>query len=115
MGAAALSARAIVKIVLIVVGVLLCLYILYQLRRPLTWLFIATFLAVALSPPVNFLNRYMKRGFAIGPFRARRELREPELARRHPAVRRIALAELDVRRHGILQAALLLEDLGDQK
>jgi predicted PurR-regulated permease PerM len=65
MGAAALSARAIVKIVLIIVGVLLCLYVMYQLRRPLTWLFIATFLAVALSPPVNFLNRYMKRGFAI--------------------------------------------------
>ena len=65
MGAAALSAKAIVKIVLIIVGVLLCLYVLYQLRKPLTWLFIATFLAVALSPPVNFLNRYMKRGFAI--------------------------------------------------
>jgi predicted PurR-regulated permease PerM len=66
MGAAALSAKAVAKIVLIVVGVLLCLYVLYQLRRPLTWLFIATFLAVALAPPVNFLSRYMKRGFAIG-------------------------------------------------
>jgi predicted PurR-regulated permease PerM len=62
---AALSARAVIRIVLIIVGVLLCLYLIYLLRRPLSWLFIATFLAVALSPPVNFLNRYMKRGLAI--------------------------------------------------
>ena len=62
---AALSARAVMRIVLIIVGVLLCLYLIYLLRRPLTWLFIAMFLAVALSPPVNFLNRYMKRGLAI--------------------------------------------------
>jgi predicted PurR-regulated permease PerM len=62
---ATLSARAIARIVLIIVGVLLALYLMYQLRTPLTWLFIATFLAVALSRPVNFLNRYMKRGFAI--------------------------------------------------
>ena len=54
------------KIVLIVVAVVLCLYLIYLLRRPLTWLFIAMFIAVALSAPVNFLNRYMKRGFAIG-------------------------------------------------
>jgi predicted PurR-regulated permease PerM len=62
---ATLSARAIVRIVLIIVGVLLLLYLVYQLRTPLTWLFIATFLAVALSRPVNFLNQYVKRGFAI--------------------------------------------------
>jgi predicted PurR-regulated permease PerM len=61
-----LSARAIVRIVLIIVGVVLALYLIYLLRKPLTWLFIALFLAVALSPPVNYLNRYMKRGFAIG-------------------------------------------------
>ena len=45
---------------------ILCLYLIYLLRRPITWLFIAVFVAVALSPPVNYLNRYMKRGFAIG-------------------------------------------------
>src|SRR5919201_4901472 len=65
MGAAALSARAIARIVLIIVGVLLSLYLIYRLRQPLTWLFIATFLAVVLSRPVNFLNRYMRRGLAI--------------------------------------------------
>jgi predicted PurR-regulated permease PerM len=64
--AAYLSARAIVRIVLIIVAVVLALYLIYLLRKPLTWLFIAMFLAVALSPPVNYLNRYMKRGFAIG-------------------------------------------------
>ncbi len=66
MGAAALSAKAIARIVLIVVGVLLVLYLLYELRRPITWLVISTFLAVALSRPVNYLDRFMRRGFAIG-------------------------------------------------
>jgi predicted PurR-regulated permease PerM len=65
MGVAALSARAIARIVLIIVGVLVLLYLIYQLRTPLTWLFISVFLAVALSRPVNFLNRYMRRGLAI--------------------------------------------------
>jgi predicted PurR-regulated permease PerM len=62
---ATLPVRAIARIVLITVGVLLSLYVIYLLRTPLTWLFIATFLAVALSRPVNFLDRYMRRGFAI--------------------------------------------------
>jgi predicted PurR-regulated permease PerM len=65
MGAATLSARAILRIVLIIVGVVLCLYLLYLLRRPITWILIATFLAVALAPAVNTLNRHMRRGFAI--------------------------------------------------
>jgi predicted PurR-regulated permease PerM len=59
------SVRAIVRTVLIVVGVVLTLYLIYLLRKPLTWLFIAAFIAVALSGPVNYLSRYMKRGFAI--------------------------------------------------
>jgi predicted PurR-regulated permease PerM len=58
-------ARAIVRIILIVVGVALCLYLIYLLRKPLLWLFLAAFIAVALSGPVNRLNRHMKRGFAI--------------------------------------------------
>jgi predicted PurR-regulated permease PerM len=65
MAAESLTARAIVRIVLIIVGVVLSLYLLYLLRKPIEWILIATFLAVALSPPVNFLNRYMRRGFAI--------------------------------------------------
>jgi predicted PurR-regulated permease PerM len=59
------SAREIVRVVLIVVCVAITLYLLYLLRRPITWLLIATFLAVALSPVVNGLARNMRRGFAI--------------------------------------------------
>jgi predicted PurR-regulated permease PerM len=39
--------------------------VLYLLRRPITWLVIAAFLAVALAGPVNLLSRRMRRGFAI--------------------------------------------------
>jgi predicted PurR-regulated permease PerM len=57
--------RAIARIVLIVVGVLISLYVIYLLRKPITWLLIAGFLAVALAGPVNWLNARMRRGFAI--------------------------------------------------
>jgi predicted PurR-regulated permease PerM len=59
------SVRNIVRIVLVVVCVAIVLYLLWLLRKPISWLLIASFLAVALSPPVNALNRYMRRGFAI--------------------------------------------------
>jgi predicted PurR-regulated permease PerM len=51
--------------VLTAVLVVLALYLVYLLRKPIGWLLIATFLAIALSGPVNFLHRRMKRGFAI--------------------------------------------------
>jgi predicted PurR-regulated permease PerM len=54
-----------VRIVLIVVCVAICLYLLWLLRRPISWILIAAFLAVALSGPVNYLARSMRRGFAI--------------------------------------------------
>jgi predicted PurR-regulated permease PerM len=60
------SAREVVRIVLIVVAVAICLYLIYQVRTPLLWLLIAIFLAAALSPPVNWLARRMRRGFAVG-------------------------------------------------
>ncbi|MBA3263198.1 MAG: AI-2E family transporter [Thermoleophilaceae bacterium] len=61
----ALSARQIVRIVLTVVCVAISLYVLYLLRKPIGWLLIATFLALALSPPVNVLARRMRHGLAI--------------------------------------------------
>jgi predicted PurR-regulated permease PerM len=61
----AASARMVLRTVLIIVAVILCLYLIYLLRRPLGWLAIALFIAIALSAPVDFLDRYMKRGFAI--------------------------------------------------
>jgi predicted PurR-regulated permease PerM len=60
-----LSIRSIVRIVLVVVCVAIVLYLLFLLRKPISWLLISVFLAVALSPPVNYLNRRMKRGLAI--------------------------------------------------
>ena len=57
-----LSTRAIVRIVLTVVACVLALYLIYLLRKPLTWIFIAGFIAIALSGPVNFLQRRMRRG-----------------------------------------------------
>ena len=53
------------RIVLIVVCVAICLYLLWLLRRPISWLLIAAFLSVALSGPVNYLARSMRRGFAV--------------------------------------------------
>jgi predicted PurR-regulated permease PerM len=60
-----LTVRNIIRIVLTVVAVVVVLYLLWLLRKPIGWLLVAIFLAVALSPPVNYLSRSMKRGFAI--------------------------------------------------
>jgi predicted PurR-regulated permease PerM len=60
-----LSVRNIVRIVLVVVCVVAVLYLLFLLRKPIAWILISIFLAVALSPVVNWLDRRMKRGFAI--------------------------------------------------
>jgi predicted PurR-regulated permease PerM len=58
--------RAVLRTVLIVVGVALSLYLLYLLRKPITWLVIAAFIAVAMSGPVNLLERWLhRRGPAI--------------------------------------------------
>jgi predicted PurR-regulated permease PerM len=65
MRAADISPRVILRIVLIIVCVVITLYVIYLLRKPISWLIIATFLAVAMSGPVNLLARRMRRGFAI--------------------------------------------------
>jgi predicted PurR-regulated permease PerM len=59
------AAKAIVRTVLIIVAVVIVLYLVYLVRKPIGWLLVASFLAVALSGPVNVLERHMKRGFAI--------------------------------------------------
>src|SRR4051794_18750087 len=61
----AASARVVLRTVLIIVAVVLCLYLIYLLRRPIGLLAAAAFIAVALSGPVNYLDRRMRRGFAI--------------------------------------------------
>jgi predicted PurR-regulated permease PerM len=61
------STRAIAKVILVAVGILVVLYLIYKVRSILKLLFIATFLAVALGPAVEFLQRRsrMPRSLAI--------------------------------------------------
>jgi predicted PurR-regulated permease PerM len=58
-------ARVIARNVLVVAAVAVVLYVLWLLRQPISWLVIAAFLAVAMAGPVNFFQRYMRRGLAI--------------------------------------------------
>ena len=60
-----LSVRVILRTVLVIVGVVLALYLIYRVRKPLSWIFIAGFLAIALAGPINFLGRFMRKGFAV--------------------------------------------------
>src|SRR3712207_936585 len=57
--------RLVLQAVLVVVAVGIALYLVYLLRKPIGWVLLAAFLAIALSAPVNWLARRMKRGFAI--------------------------------------------------
>jgi predicted PurR-regulated permease PerM len=57
--------RTILRVVSIVIAATLALYLLYLLRKPIGWVLAASFIAIALSGPVNKLNRHMRRGFAI--------------------------------------------------
>jgi predicted PurR-regulated permease PerM len=61
----AFSPRIIVRTLFIAVVFALALYLIFLLRKPISWVLIATFLAIALSGPVNWLGQWMKRGFAI--------------------------------------------------
>jgi predicted PurR-regulated permease PerM len=60
-----LPIRTIVRVVSIVVLAAIALYLVYLLRKPIGWVLTATFIAIAVSGPVNRLNRHMRRGFAI--------------------------------------------------
>ncbi len=51
------STRMVLRVVMVVVMVVLALWLIYQLRQPLTWIFIAGFVAIALSGPVDWLHR----------------------------------------------------------
>jgi predicted PurR-regulated permease PerM len=60
-----LSTRSVVRTVMIVVLAALALYIVYRLRKPLSFIVVAAFIAVAMTGPVNLLERKMKRGLAV--------------------------------------------------
>ena len=51
----------VLRVVMVIVIVVLALWLIYQLRQPLTWIFIAGFLAIALSGPVDWLHRRIGR------------------------------------------------------
>jgi predicted PurR-regulated permease PerM len=57
--------RLVFQVALVVVAVAIALYLVYLLRKPIGWVLLAAFLAVALSGPVRLLERRMRRGFAI--------------------------------------------------
>jgi predicted PurR-regulated permease PerM len=59
------DSRAVFRAILIVLSVVVTLYLVFLLRKPLGWMVIAGFIAIAVSGPINLLSRHMKRGFAI--------------------------------------------------
>jgi predicted PurR-regulated permease PerM len=59
------STRSVLRVVLIVLAVVGVLLLIRMLWVPIAWLILATFLAIALSGPVNILARRMRRGLAI--------------------------------------------------
>jgi predicted PurR-regulated permease PerM len=56
---------AVARVVVTVVAVLAAVGMLYLLRQPLAWLFLAAFLAIAVSGPVAWFSRRLPRGLAI--------------------------------------------------
>jgi predicted PurR-regulated permease PerM len=60
-----IPAGIVFRVCLVVLGVALGVLLIYELRKPLTYLFIAIFLAIALARPVAFFERRMRRGLAI--------------------------------------------------
>src|SRR3954452_9824082 len=60
------SVRSVMRVVTVVVTTALTLYLIFVLRKPITWIVIAAFIAVALSAPVGYLeNKVKRRGTAI--------------------------------------------------
>ena len=59
------SVRSILRIIVTVVLSALAIYIVYRLRTPISYLLMATFLAVVVSGPIAFLTRRMPKGLAI--------------------------------------------------
>jgi predicted PurR-regulated permease PerM len=59
------DARSVLRATLIVLAVVLVVYVTYLLRKPISWIVIAAFIAVAMAAPVRILSRYMPRGLAI--------------------------------------------------
>ena len=59
------TVRSVVRVTLTIISVVIVLWLIYLLRQPIGWIVVAGFIAIALSGPVNLLERKMKRGFAM--------------------------------------------------
>lgn len=57
--------RKVVRAVAILLITVVALWLVYQLRKPIFWLILAAFIAIAASGPVDMLARRMRRGAAI--------------------------------------------------
>ncbi len=64
--AGAQQTRMILRAVAVVIAAAVFLYLVYLLRRPIGWIFIAGFIAIALAGPVRFFQRWLPRGLSIG-------------------------------------------------
>ncbi len=59
--------RAVLRTIAIVVAVFVALYVVVQLQRPLTWLVVAAFIAIAMSGPIHALqHKTGRRGLSVG-------------------------------------------------
>jgi predicted PurR-regulated permease PerM len=59
------SARAVLRVVVIVVLSAFAFYLLYRLRRPISWVLAAAFIAVCAAVPIKRLSRRMPHGAAV--------------------------------------------------
>jgi predicted PurR-regulated permease PerM len=60
------SVRSVLRVVAVVVCSVITLYLIYLLRKPLSWIVIGAFIAVALAAPVTLVERRVRRrGIAI--------------------------------------------------
>ena len=56
-----IPARLVVRVTMVVLLIALAVLLAWQLRQPLTWIFIAMFISVALNRPIEFVTRRTKR------------------------------------------------------
>jgi predicted PurR-regulated permease PerM len=64
-GRSAVTVATAARVVAVVIAAALGIFLLYLLKKPLGWLVLAGFIAIAVSGPVRLLERRLRRGFAI--------------------------------------------------
>jgi predicted PurR-regulated permease PerM len=57
--------RKVIRVVVTVIAAVLSIYLIYLLKKPLMWLVMAMFVAIAVSGPVNILSKRIRRSGAI--------------------------------------------------